>query len=90
MESIRRVLIHIGARAAIRQRLIATYVLKCPESILSSSIAEIRDGSGASVGSIVGFCRSLRLKEFAEFKIALARELWQSVCSRQAVRKQPG
>jgi DNA-binding MurR/RpiR family transcriptional regulator len=38
----------------------------------------MRDGSGASVGSIVGFCRSLGLKGFAEFKITLARELAQS------------
>ena len=60
------------------ERLIANYVLEDPERILSSSIAEMRDGSGASVGSIVGFCRNLGLKGFAEFKIALARELAQS------------
>ena len=60
------------------ERLIAEYVLHDPERILSSSIAEMRDGSGASVGSIVGFCRRLGLKGFAEFKIALARELAQS------------
>src|ERR1700737_696243 len=60
------------------ERLIADYVLQDPERILSSSIAEMRDGSGASVGSIVGFCRSLGLKGFAAFKIALARELAQS------------
>ena len=60
------------------ERLIANYVLEDPERVLSSSIAEMRDGSGASVGSIVGFCRSLGLKGFADFKIALARELAQS------------
>jgi RpiR family carbohydrate utilization transcriptional regulator len=60
------------------ERLIADYVLEDPERTLSSSIAEIRDGSGASVGSIVGFCRSLGQKGFAQFKIALARELAQS------------
>jgi DNA-binding MurR/RpiR family transcriptional regulator len=60
------------------ERLIADYVLEDPERVLSSSIAEMRDGSGASVGSIVGFCRSLGLKGFAEFKIGLARELAQS------------
>ena len=38
----------------------------------------MRDGSGASVGSIVGFCRRLGQKGFAQFKIALARELAQS------------
>jgi RpiR family transcriptional regulator, carbohydrate utilization regulator len=60
------------------ERLIADYVLDDPERVLSSSIAEMRDGSGASVGSIVGFCRRLGLKGFAQFKIALARELVQS------------
>src|SRR3984893_18878908 len=59
------------------ERLIAEYILSDPERILSSSIAEIRNGSGASVGSIVGFCRSLGMKGFANFKIALARELAQ-------------
>ena len=60
------------------ERLIADYVLQDPERILSSSIADMRDGSGASVGSIVGFCHGLGLKGFAAFKIALARELAQS------------
>src|SRR4051812_20843915 len=60
------------------ERLIAEYVLQDPERILSSSIAEMRDGSGASVGSIVAFCRTLGLKGFAAFKIAVARELAQS------------
>lgn len=60
------------------ERLIADYVLQDPERALTSSIAEMRDGSGASVGSIVGFCRRLGQKGFAQFKIALARELAQS------------
>jgi RpiR family transcriptional regulator, carbohydrate utilization regulator len=60
------------------ERLIANHILEDPERILTSSIAEMRDGSGASVGSIVGFCRSLGLKGFADFKIALARDLAQS------------
>ncbi len=59
-------------------RLIADFVLEDPERVLSSSIGEMRDGSGASVGSIVGFCRRLGQKGFAQFKIALARELAQS------------
>jgi len=59
------------------ERLIAEFVLADPERILSSSIAGIRNGSGASVGSIVGFCRTIGLKGFADFKIALARELAQ-------------
>jgi RpiR family transcriptional regulator, carbohydrate utilization regulator len=59
------------------ERLIALYVLSDPERTLSSSIAELHRGSGASVGSIIGFCRSLGVNGFAEFKITLARELSQ-------------
>ncbi|HEV7927138.1 MAG TPA: MurR/RpiR family transcriptional regulator [Verrucomicrobiae bacterium] len=59
------------------ERVIAQYLLDDPERILSSSIAELRRGSGASVGSIIGFCRSLGAKGFADFKITLARELSQ-------------
>src|SRR5437762_9931350 len=59
------------------ERLIAEYILKDPERILFSSISQIRHGSGASVGSIVGFCRTLGVKGFASFKISLARELAQ-------------
>jgi DNA-binding MurR/RpiR family transcriptional regulator len=60
------------------ERLIAEYVLNDPERTLSSSIGDVRRGSGASVGSIIGFCRSLGVKGFADFKITLARELSQS------------
>jgi RpiR family carbohydrate utilization transcriptional regulator len=59
-------------------RLIADCILADPEKVISSSIAEIKRRSGASVGSIVGFCRRLGLKGFADFKIALARDLAQS------------
>jgi RpiR family transcriptional regulator, carbohydrate utilization regulator len=60
------------------ERIIGEYVLQDPERVLSSSISEMRRGSGASVGSIVGFCRSLGVKGFADFKITLARELAQA------------
>jgi DNA-binding MurR/RpiR family transcriptional regulator len=60
------------------EKLIADYVIADPERAISSSIAELREGSGASVGSIVGFCRNLGLKGFAQFKIALARDLAQA------------
>jgi DNA-binding MurR/RpiR family transcriptional regulator len=59
------------------ERQIADYVLEDPERVLSSSISDMQRGSGASVGSIVGFCRTLGVKGFASFKIALARELAQ-------------
>ena len=59
------------------ERQIGEYILQDPERVLSSSISEIRRGCGASVGSIVGFCRTLGMKGYAEFKINLARELAQ-------------
>ena len=65
------------------ERQIGEYILQDPERVLSSSISEIRRGSGASVGSIVGFCRTLGVKGYAEFKITLARELAQGGFSAQ-------
>jgi len=62
----------------VTDRLIANTVLKDPEWAITASIAEINHASGASVGSIVGFCRRLGLKGFTEFKIALAQDLAQS------------
>ena len=60
------------------ERVIADCVLADPEKVVISSIATIKEDCGASVGSIVGFCRRLGMKGFAEFKIALARDLAQS------------
>jgi DNA-binding MurR/RpiR family transcriptional regulator len=60
------------------ERRIADCVLKDPERVITSPIEQIKEASGASVGSIVGFCRSLGFKGFADFKIALARDLAQS------------
>lgn len=60
------------------ERLIGECVLADPENVITSSIAEMKEACGASVGSIVGFCRRLGLKGFAEFKIALAQDLAQS------------
>jgi DNA-binding MurR/RpiR family transcriptional regulator len=72
------------------ERLIASYILADPERMLSSPIADIRIRSGASVGSIVGFCRKLGLKGFADFKICLARELAQSGFPSAGTAKTPG
>ncbi|MFN0172836.1 MAG: MurR/RpiR family transcriptional regulator [Bryobacteraceae bacterium] len=59
------------------ERLIADYILKDPERVLYHTISQMRQNSGASVGSIVGFCRTLGVRGFADLKIALARELAQ-------------
>jgi len=59
-------------------RLIADCVLADPEKIVTAPIADLKQRSGASVGSIIGFCRRLGIDGFAAFKIALARDLAQS------------
>ena len=59
------------------ERQIGEYILEDPERVLSSSISDMHRGSGASAGSIVGFCKTLGLKGFPSFKISLARELAQ-------------
>jgi RpiR family carbohydrate utilization transcriptional regulator len=58
-------------------RLIAECVLADPEKVLTSSIAQMKEASGASVGAIVAFCRRMGTSGFSEFKIALARDLAQ-------------
>jgi DNA-binding MurR/RpiR family transcriptional regulator len=60
------------------ERRIAERILSDPEGVITSPIAALKDESGASVGSIVGFCRRLGLRGFADFKIALARDMAQS------------
>jgi len=59
-------------------RLIGECVLRDPEKVVTASIAQMKRDCGASVGSIIGFCQRLVLKGFADFKIALARDLAQS------------
>lgn len=75
------VLTHIkGMLASLNptERIIGDFVLADPEKVIRSSISEMNQASGASVGSIVGFCRRLGLQGFTEFKIALAQDLAQS------------
>jgi DNA-binding MurR/RpiR family transcriptional regulator len=59
-------------------RRIAECVLADPEKIDVSPIAHLSAQSHASVGSIVAFCRHVGLKGFADFKLALARDLAHS------------
>jgi DNA-binding MurR/RpiR family transcriptional regulator len=56
------------------ERLIADCVLSDPERVISSSIAQINERCGASVGAIVGFCRRLGLKGFAVDRRDTAQE----------------
>lgn len=57
------------------ERLIAEHVLADPERVIGSTIADFARSCGASVGSIIAFCRRVELKGYADFKIALARDL---------------
>lgn len=81
MDSRRPLLTYVkGILASLNptDRLIADYVLADPERVITSSIAQLKEDCGASVGAIVAFCRRVGLTGFAEFKIALARDLAQS------------
>lgn len=60
------------------ERLIAEFVLADPEKVISSGVAELSKSCDASVGAIVNFCQKLGLKGFAQFRIALARDLAQA------------
>ncbi len=57
------------------QRQIAEVVLNDPERFISQSISQLAEDCGVSAGSIVLFCKSLRLAGLPALKIALAREL---------------
>jgi len=59
------------------EKLIAEYILKDPERVVYHTIAEMSQRCRASVGSVVGFCRSVGARGFADLKIELARELAQ-------------
>jgi RpiR family transcriptional regulator, carbohydrate utilization regulator len=80
----------ILASLNVTDRRIAESVLADPEEVVISPIGEIKRNSGASVGSIVGFCRRLGFSGFAEFKIALARDLAQSGLPAGAEAQQNG
>src|SRR5262249_21743493 len=60
------------------ERLIAECVLADPERVISSPVAELSQACRASVGAIINFCQKLGMKGFAEFRIAVARDLAQA------------
>jgi RpiR family transcriptional regulator, carbohydrate utilization regulator len=59
------------------EKRIAEYILEDPERVLYHTISQMREGAGASVGSIVGFCRRVGTRGFADLKIKLALEFAQ-------------
>ena len=63
------------------QRRIAEAVLSDPERFISDPISELAGACKVSTGSIVLFCRSLGLRGFSALKIALARDLAETVLS---------
>lgn len=60
------------------ERLIGESVIADPEKVITSAVAELSQTCGASVGAIINFCQKLGMKGFAEFRIALARDLAQA------------
>jgi len=63
------------------RRRIAETISRDPERIISGSIHDLARSCGVSTGSIVHFCQSLGLKGFSALKIALARDLAETVLS---------
>jgi DNA-binding MurR/RpiR family transcriptional regulator len=61
------------------ERLIAECVLADPEAVITSSVADLAKSCRVSAGAIVNFCRKVGSKGFADFRIALARDLAQAV-----------
>jgi RpiR family transcriptional regulator, carbohydrate utilization regulator len=59
------------------ERQIGEYILEDPERVLSSTVSDMHLGSGASIGSIVGFCRRFGFRGFTNLKISVARGLPQ-------------
>ncbi|WP_040308792.1 MurR/RpiR family transcriptional regulator [Asticcacaulis biprosthecium] len=55
-------------------RRIADYVLAQPHRIVSMSITELSEATGASEGSVINFCRRLGLSGFQQLKLSLAQE----------------
>ncbi len=54
---------------------IGRYVLAHPAEVIGMSITDLAENAGASEGSIVTFCRRLGSAGFADFKLALSRDL---------------
>src|SRR5262245_55597692 len=60
-------------------RRIAAYIEQNAEAVIRMSITEVADQTGASEGSIVGFCRRFGANGFQELKILLAQDLVEPV-----------
>lgn len=58
---------------------IADYVIEQPERIVSMSVTELSEATGASEGSVINFCRKLGLSGFQQLKLSLAQETVQPV-----------
>lgn len=58
---------------------IADFVLAEPERVVSMSVTELSEATGASEGSVINFCRSLGLAGFQHMKLSLAQEIVRPV-----------
>lgn len=58
---------------------IADFVVAEPERVVSMSVTEVSEATGASEGSVINFCRSLGLAGFQHLKLSLAQEIVRPV-----------
>lgn len=59
------------------ERKVADYVISEPKKTLHLNVAELSRQSGASQASVVRFCKRLGLGSYADFKLRLARDVFQ-------------
>ncbi|WP_442601764.1 MurR/RpiR family transcriptional regulator [Paenibacillus sp. KN14-4R] len=59
------------------EQKVAKYILKTPEQMISMSIAQLSEVSGASQAAIVRLCKSLDVKGYQDLKIKIAGDLHQ-------------
>jgi DNA-binding MurR/RpiR family transcriptional regulator len=59
------------------ERKVADYVICEPKKTLHLNVAELARQSGASQASVVRFCKRIGLGSYADFKLRLARDVFQ-------------
>ncbi|GAA4341160.1 MurR/RpiR family transcriptional regulator [Pigmentiphaga soli] len=69
----------IGPSLGPAARRIADFIVRHPEEVVHMSVSEVAERTGASEGSVVGFCKGLGTTGFQQLKILLAQEIVQPV-----------
>jgi len=57
------------------QQKVADYALEHPEKVIYSSVSELAEDCGISVGTVVRFCQAVGFQGYQEFKLILSRDI---------------